>query len=641
MTSPRFIKADLTGLLGFAALYALPIILTRSIGIGGDEEVRRLLLQAISNSVVQVELVRIAAAHVLFIGGGYLCIAALARHLSSLTGVRYPVWITLVIVSSWLALLKLNSALFPLSAYGLAFERAVPMWMGAVAGAMVLGLLADAVVSKAARLRGTVGFSFRSFQSVSIRRSAVLGAIALSVAGFTGQAPGIAGSRTDKARSVIVVGIDSLSHHVMNRHPESMPTLAALLERSMRFENAYTPMARTLPAWVSALSGSPPADHGAILNLRGLDSIDRDGLLTWNLKGEGYRTVHAIDERRFSNIDESFGFDAIVGPKAGVLDLVTQDFADNPLANLTLQTWVGRLLLPYSHLNVAAYASYDAQGFVDAIVRSLAGARRAFVAAHFESGHFPFRSRHASQTSADDDFSARQLAALRAVDSQVARLLESLADAGWMNEALLVIMSDHGEALGEVESRTTRSGVPYDIVGYGHGGNLLSVHENQIVLAAVQFKDGRPISRRESIRDLHSLSSVRGLVETFVATGELVVPSARECMTMETGVRLESVSDYRDLDERKVAQEGASLYELDRLGRLAVREERLADLIESKDVALRCRDRITLYTSRDKSYFAYLIDQTTGAPRIEVAPTQRDIAAIDAYRLSLLQANSK
>ena len=290
-------------------------------------------------------------------------------------------------------------------------------------------------------------------------------------------------------RNIIIVGVDSLSAFTFDAARQYLPNLTGLLDHAISFDRAYTLLGRTFPAWTSILSGVLPVEHGAVFNLRNMDYVERKTLFPQALRAQGYRTVFAIDERRFSNIDESFGFDRVVGPKAGALDFVLQRINDTPLTNLLLQTRLARFFLPFSYLNAASYANYDAEGFVQETVAAISGAQQLFLAVHFESAHFPFKSRHVQhEVASANSFWARHVQALTAVDAQVGQLMATLAAQGYLDDALVIVLSDHGEGLGELEAQTTQAGEPIDVISYGHGVSVLSEHQNRILFGLIPFR---------------------------------------------------------------------------------------------------------------------------------------------------------
>lgn len=622
---PAAIRAAVraAGFLLFALVYYAPLLLEPSNLAVSDSRVSMLLSHALAVPAIQGELLRNLAAHLLLLSLCYTATMWMAGQVARATGVRTGVSCLFFLAAVWLLLMVGNHLLFPLSDFSWAFDAIAHP---GVVAATVLVLVAGGIVAV-----------FRTFPPKRVAAGAALaGIIGLSVG--AGHWSAVVPAAIPKARNIVIVGVDSLSGQMAQAARNELPHLAALLEHATVFERAYTPLARTFPAWVSLLSGRAPAEHRAIFNLRSLDRVERDALVTRTLSEAGYRTVFAMDERRFSNIDESFGFDRVVGPKAGALDFVLSSANDTPLTNVLLQTRVGAYLLPFSHLNVASYANYDADGFVDETLAAIDETQPLFLAVHFESAHFPFRTRHALRDFDDPNhFVSLHMNALTVVDAQVGRLMNGLRDSGRLADALVIVLSDHGESLGEVEAQTTRAGELVGVSAYGHGANLLSEHQNRIVLSLVRFRNGRPVGSTSLRTEQVSLTDLRATIERYARSGEVALHAGSDCMTVETGLRLAAASDYKALDVGRVAREGAGYYEIDRAGRMHLREDMLPALVDTKDVGWRCRDRLTVYSPVDDRYVAYRIDED-GLHRTEVEPVARDIARIDAYRARLRDA---
>jgi arylsulfatase A-like enzyme len=579
---------------------------------------------AMNSPPVVGELIANLTVHLTLVALLFAVVECVARRLSQRTGWALSLSFAAMLLPTWTGLVSANARWFGHSNYSVPLQSiATPAWLVV----STIGVLA---------LCGWAYWPRRLSPAWPDRRSAVVVAVGCSV-GVLAWAPVGHLAPGQTPANIILLGVDSLSWPMLEAEADRLPHLSALLAQATLHKRAYTPIGRTYPAWVSVLSGQSPAQHGALFNLRGLGQAKRDNLLTHSLHGLGYRTVYAIDERRFNNIDESFGFDAVVGPRPGALDFALQGLNDTPLTNLLLQTRLGAWLLPYSHLNVAAHASYDAQGFVDAIGRSLGQDQPVFLAVHLLSGHFPFKTRHATQdVKHPNPIRANHVEALTAVDQQVGALMDMLRRQGRLNDALVVLLSDHGEAVGEPEPYRDAEGRLVTAAGYGHGANLLSEHQNRIVLALARYQDGVVTGQGASTDQQVSLLDVRAAAERFANTGAASLAPGARCIPVETELRISAAEDYRHFDAGKVASAGASLYELDDRGRLVLREELLPALVRKKEVGWRCADRLTTFRPQDGRYRAYRL--TDGEPPAEVKPLPQDVAAVDAYRARLLQS---
>lgn len=525
------------------------------------------------------------------------------------------------LLAGWVWLVAANAWAFPASGYSII----LPSLSGPVAwGASSAVLLTMA---------GAAGWAHRANWARGARVWGFGAAVAVVMLALVW--PESPRAQASPRRNVVLIGIDSLSHDLMQAERARLPHLTQLLAQAERFDRAYTPLGRTYPAWMSILSGKTPADHGALDNLRDPRSVRRDDLLSTRLQADGFHTVYGIDERRFNTIDETYGFDRVVGPQPGLLDVVLQPVNDTPLSNALLQTRMGRWLLPYSAHNVAAIPSYDADGFVDEVLRAADAPGPLFLATHFLSGHFPFASRHVPR-SRGTSMRDRHVATLGTVDRQVGRLMAGLAAAGRLNDTLVIVLSDHGEALGHDEPYLTATGSRERGGTFGHGANLLSEHANRVVLGSIVYRDGHPISPARIRNDQVSLMDVRPAVEAFLKTGAVQWANRNACIPVETGLRLTSAADYRHLDPNRVAEEGASLHRLDEQGRITLREDRVPLLVQAKDVGWRCADRLTVRSASDDQFRSFLLGDSREIR--EVSPIEEHVASIERYRQALRAA---
>src|SRR5204863_1260045 len=129
------------------------------------------------------------------------------------------------------------------------------------------------------------------------------------------------------------------------------PHMDEFLNQATVFSESLTPLARTFPSWVSILTGAYPKNSNVRYNLSDQITFDLKQTLPSILRDHGYKTIYAIDETRFSNINESYGFDQIVAPPTGFNDFLIGTINDFPLSNLLVNTILGKYLFPYSYAN--------------------------------------------------------------------------------------------------------------------------------------------------------------------------------------------------------------------------------------------------------------------------------------------------
>jgi hypothetical protein len=151
---------------------------------------------------------------------------------------------------------------------------------------------------------------------------------------------------------VILLAADSLrpDRFSMNGHPRpTTPNLDRFAQGAASFDDALSPLARTVPAWISILTGLYPHSHGVRhvfpTRARRLPTLPSVARAFRNL---GYRTVAISDFAGdfFPTFD--LGFDDIIGPRR--LDLRTiferEILIRSPLSLALFNNPLGRALFP-------------------------------------------------------------------------------------------------------------------------------------------------------------------------------------------------------------------------------------------------------------------------------------------------------
>lgn len=316
---------------------------------------------------------------------------------------------------------------------------------------------------------------------------------------------------TATSPNIIFVGIDSLRIDMLGKS-DLTPNVSKFIQSSAYFENAYTPLARTYPAWMSLLTGQYPKTSGTRYNLIAHDRHQIDNSLAVVLAENGYDSVLAIDERRFANIGTNHGFSETIGPKMGAGDFIFAEVVDSPAINLLTHTKVGKYLLPYNYLNRAATRKYIPSAFDEAVakrIRSQDKSKPLFLSAHFCLPHWPYGWSKPIKAEAATPEEQRWITykhAIREADRQFKSFMDSLEDSGLLTNALVVFLSDHGESHGEsfVSPDSAASDVPMLIARteYGHGTNVLRDEQYRIALAIRAFggdSSSRPLSIQEPV----------------------------------------------------------------------------------------------------------------------------------------------
>ncbi len=514
----------------------------------------------------------------------------------------------LVALTATLSVLLLNARVFPHSAYG----HALADLMDSTAAFVVVVLMGSAslvVVGLGTAMR-IVAMLKRRPREARSPWFLLLVPLALVIGGsfaLAGQEPDPRTTFPERP-NVVLVGVDGWrldAAPLTGGNPGLMPFMDSLFSQSAVIAEAYTPHARTYPAWMSILTGKEPPDHGARFNLIADEHL-APGVTLVELLGElGYYSVFAMDERRFANIGTHHGFDREVGPPVGAADFLLGAWGDSPLTNLVVNTVVGRLLFPFSHGNRAAASTYRPATFDRALARAVRAApdQPLFLAVHFELPHWPYVwGERTTRQFADDSVRGPggYLATLARVDEQVRELFRALDQEGFLDHAVIAVFSDHGESFAsqKVGFKNTNTGRLRQ-ERYGHGTDVLSLSQYQVPLALLRNGPSKRVTPglrpiRGSLVDLFpTVAEWVGFEVPAGVTGlslvrELETPSRATWdrpLSLETGFTLPALLGP-DVDERQLLDEGAAYYDLKRDGRLTLRGDRLSELLSEKQRAV-------------------------------------------------------
>ncbi|WP_298627476.1 sulfatase-like hydrolase/transferase [uncultured Legionella sp.] len=340
--------------------------------------------------------------------------------------------------------------------------------------------------------------------------------------------------------NVIILGIDSLSPETVKKN--NMPFLYHLLKDSVGFTNAISPLARTYPAWCTILTGLYSKHHHADENLVAKTSVNNKASILWELNKLGYNTIYATDDRRFNNLDTDFGFKKIIGPPTGVNDIILGSFNDFPLGNLLINSSISSWLFPYNYSNRASFFSYYPNTFSTKLENELELQHRnkpIFLAVHFALPHWPYAWAKSSPEEVNNEFSLNKRnslyqAAIKRVDRQFQSFYSYLQKNHYFDNSLVIILSDHGEALYYPNSRLTnyqnyQSSLNSHLAEYfknktatdldksaGHGSDILSPKQYHSVLGFMIYKKGRLITGADKIATRVALIDLAPTILSFL-----------------------------------------------------------------------------------------------------------------------------
>ncbi|MEX0734393.1 MAG: sulfatase-like hydrolase/transferase [Steroidobacteraceae bacterium] len=409
------------------------------------------------------------------------------------------------------------------------------------------------------------------------------------------------------APHVVIIGIDSLRNDltVPRRGNATTPHIDDFLTEATRFSDATSPLARTYPSWMAILTGRHPVTTNARYNLMPRADVREGETLADALRARGYRAVYATDKVRFANFDESFGFDELITPTVGAVDFLLGYAGDNPLVNLVASTRAGGWLFPSNYANRGAYVTYRPRQFVERLENELRINGPSFLAIHLTLAHWPYVWAGMKIPGAPPDYRIAYGVAVNEVDRQFHAVMQLLEERGVLDNAIVVLLSDHGEALGaDTDSMLRNTGNSREIWDslWGHGTSVLSLHQYGVMLAIRAYGRAAIPGKPGSYEWPVTLEDVRPTLEQYV-TGKMpaavdgisllpLLANPGDAKSLATRVRF-TETDFNTpstlagrYEASGLIDEAAVYYELEpKSGWVQIRSNRLPELIARKQRA--------------------------------------------------------
>lgn len=373
-------------------------------------------------------------------------------------------------------------------------------------------------------------------------------------------------SHNNKApeKNVFLIGVDSLRVDAVDNLNSQY--VNSFLKSGAVYDNAYTPIARTHTALTALLSGQYPIDNGVRFNLQQYTQ-GYNTLLPNVLKKSGYTTLFGMDERKFSNIDEKYGFDLTVGPTPGAVEMSLDKIFQNPMSIVLGEIPAISYLVDYRSVNRANYSNYDERDFNQQIISALNTTEAdapIFAHIHYTVPHWPLLTSHVST---QDTLAETYDEALLDAGAQIDQLFSFLKEHHYLNNAVVIFYADHGESLPANMGGYGRLDNPSVDNHYGHGTAILSQAQYHVPLVVQEFKNGQALSQHETSNDVVSLVQVASTVLEQVglnspAAYEQSLSTKLPYVLVETGAVTEALKSS-DIDEREVVKENVQHYEID------------------------------------------------------------------------------
>jgi len=232
-----------------------------------------------------------------------------------------------------------------------------------------------------------------------------------------GERPG-APSGGAAAPSIVLVSIDTLRSDRLPSYgyaAGSTPSLDAFAGHATLFEHAYSSCPLTLPSHATILTGLDPPDHGVRDN-RAFALDETHVTLAERLQANGYRTAGFVSSmvlRRSTGIARGF------------------DSWDDGMDGDTSRTFAQRR----GDQTVARAIDWLDRRRDDPF----------FLFVHLYDPHSPYAAPEPWNGRFDDPYDAE----IAWTDTLIGRLLDALAERGLYEKAMILIVSDHGEGLGD------------------------------------------------------------------------------------------------------------------------------------------------------------------------------------------------
>lgn len=460
--------------------------------------------------------------------------------------------------------------------------------------------------------------------------------------------------------NIIIIGIDSLRPDKLNRNGNPqllMPHLENFLQHTVVFRDALTTAGQTFPAWVSILTGQYPMHNGARFDLIAQKYVNKKASIAFDLKKLGYETVLAMDESRFSNIDETYGFDKVIVPPMGASEFLLGTFADIPLINLISTKAIGGWLFSFNYANRAAIITYEPKQFDKKLEQFLQQPRTKplFLAVHFCLPHWPYlwRKQTTSPIPPDSPEKIKQLyeQSLTVTDAQFERFIKSLRRHKLLTNTWVIVLSDHGEALllpldritTEAQYRgsaivnspllkiiTTRFYPRVLNSTFGHGNDVLSLTQSHVLLGFRYYGNYFPaISKEETfptslvdikitLLDLLNQPLKQTLLDgaslkNMLLTQTVSKPNSSRFRILESAYWPDFAEDTENFSLKEILRKSIVRYLTDtKTNRVYVDDKNMSAIIDKKQRAIYQDDWILALYPNDGHKIPVIVNLKTG-----------------------------
>ena len=293
----------------------------------------------------------------------------------------------------------------------------------------------------------------------------------------------------------------------------------------------------------------------------------------------------------------------MITPRIGASDFLIGTYNELPLASLVINTRVGKWLFPFSHANRGVATMFEPETYVQRLDREVSFDKPTLFISHLTAAHWPYYTADTPfgvSTPVSDEDRPLYRIGLKTADRMFGELVAMLEAKGALQNALVIVLSDHGEALGLLTDsffdetfRVEGLKAPLKMEVTGHGQSVLSKSQYQVLLGFRTFGDsadfgasGREFKYPVTVEDI--APTILGFLgiggNPLSATGQSLLPmleSGRDGTVAELERIRFTETDLRVLprpgggvDEAATALQNSAFFEVDKAtARLQMRPE--------------------------------------------------------------------
>lgn len=408
-------------------------------------------------------------------------------------------------------------------------------------------------------------------------------------------------------KNVFIIGVDSLNVNLIGT--EYTPYISKFIGSATFLPNSYTHIARTFPSWMTILTGDYPLTNKARLNLTDFELLNTKKSLPYFLKQAGYNNYFSLDERRFSHIDNRLFFDRTIGPPATAGEFVFSKLLDIPLLVITSDLVVFKFFMPQIHNNRAAWQTYSPTKYNEKLKKSIdINKSPIFLASHFTLPHWPYKSSHNKSNS--KSLYEKYLEAVKLADNQVEDLIYFLRINGLLENAILFIISDHGESFGRKEDMPSKAQNLVNIAG--HGTSIVSKTQFNVLMSFKEYKNGQEILHSDVDPSLnYALSDITPTILDMLKLNITTTFDGKSIFNINTQRPLPIESSLKPMFNKKgnidisgTVTQNAKLFEISESGELVLKKRLYPKIIKEKQHGVIYQNwQLSIYPELDNSIF--------------------------------------